>query len=146
MALRGACLLLCLVSLAHISVQQNGKGRQKPAASKKGNRGLSMIGTVPTASFGAVVDVYALSGFLRTDGVNLKMIEDLKAMIDNISQEVALLKEKQALQTELTISKAIDIPMMLSQMFLFCHESARRVIDYSPLQSNELYSLPQDFV
>lgn len=27
------------------------------------------------------------------------MIEDLKAMIDNISQEVALLKEKQALQT-----------------------------------------------
>lgn len=36
MALRGACLLLCLVSLAHISVQQNGKGRQKPAASKKG--------------------------------------------------------------------------------------------------------------
>lgn len=34
-----------------------------------------------------------------TDGVSLKMIEDLKAMIDNISQEVALLKEKQALQT-----------------------------------------------
>jgi len=27
------------------------------------------------------------------------MIEDLKAVIDNISQEVALLKEKQALQT-----------------------------------------------
>ena len=37
--------------------------------------------------------------FFPTDGVSLKMIEDLKAMIDNISQEVALLKEKQALQT-----------------------------------------------
>ncbi|KFP13358.1 Tetranectin, partial [Egretta garzetta] len=35
----------------------------------------------------------------KKDGVSLKMIEDLKAMIDNISQEVALLKEKQALQT-----------------------------------------------
>ncbi|XP_014816040.1 PREDICTED: tetranectin-like isoform X2 [Calidris pugnax] len=70
MGLRGACLLLllCLLSLAQVSNQQNGKVRQKPAASKK-------------------------------DGVNLKMIEDLKAMIDNISQEVALLKEKQALQT-----------------------------------------------
>ncbi|XP_040402599.1 tetranectin [Cygnus olor] len=68
MVLRGACLLLCLVSLAQVSGQQNGKGRQKPAAAKK-------------------------------DGVSLKMIEDLKAMIDNISQEVALLKEKQALQT-----------------------------------------------
>ncbi|XP_032638376.1 tetranectin [Chelonoidis abingdonii] len=35
----------------------------------------------------------------KKDGVSLKMIEDLKAQIDNISQEVALLKEKQALQT-----------------------------------------------
>ncbi|KAM9164439.1 tetranectin [Pangshura tecta] len=35
----------------------------------------------------------------KKDGVSLKMIEDLKALIDNISQEVALLKEKQALQT-----------------------------------------------
>lgn len=34
-----------------------------------------------------------------TDGVTLKMIEDLRALIDNLSQEVALLKEKQALQT-----------------------------------------------
>ncbi|GAB0184300.1 tetranectin isoform X1 [Grus americana] len=69
MALRGACLLLCLLSLAQVSGQQNSKVRQKPVASKK------------------------------ADGVSLKMIEDLKAMIDNISQEVALLKEKQALQT-----------------------------------------------
>lgn len=36
MALRGACLLLCLLSLAQVSGQQNGKARQKPAASKKG--------------------------------------------------------------------------------------------------------------
>ncbi|NXS57861.1 TETN protein, partial [Brachypteracias leptosomus] len=35
----------------------------------------------------------------KKEVVSLKMIEDLKAMIDNISQEVALLKEKQALQT-----------------------------------------------
>lgn len=40
-----------------------------------------------------------------TDGVSLKMIEDLKAMIDNISQEVALLKEKQALQTGKGLAK-----------------------------------------
>ncbi|XP_019364435.1 PREDICTED: tetranectin [Gavialis gangeticus] len=35
----------------------------------------------------------------KKDGVTLKMIEDLRALIDNLSQEVALLKEKQALQT-----------------------------------------------
>ncbi|XP_074842193.1 tetranectin [Carettochelys insculpta] len=35
----------------------------------------------------------------KKDGVSLKMIEDLKVLIDNLSQEVALLKEKQALQT-----------------------------------------------
>ncbi|OXB83258.1 UNVERIFIED_CONTAM: hypothetical protein H355_002010 [Colinus virginianus] len=125
MALRGACLLLCLVSLAHISVQQNGKGRQKPAASKKGNRGLSMIGTVPTASFGAVVDVYALSGFLQTDGVNLKMIEDLKAMIDNISQEVALLKEKQALQTGTKIHMKCFLAFSESKTY---HEASEHCI------------------
>lgn len=33
------------------------------------------------------------------DIVSLKMIEDLKEQLENISQEVALLKEKQALQT-----------------------------------------------
>lgn len=44
-------------------------------------------------------NIAALSLISSTDGVSLKMIEDLKAMIDNISQEVALLKEKQALQT-----------------------------------------------
>lgn len=44
-------------------------------------------------------NICALSLISPTDGVSLKMIEDLKAMIDNISQEVALLKEKQALQT-----------------------------------------------
>lgn len=44
-------------------------------------------------------NICALSLISSTDGVSLKMIEDLKAMIDNISQEVALLKEKQALQT-----------------------------------------------
>lgn len=44
-------------------------------------------------------NICALSLTSPTDGVSLKMIEDLKAMIDNISQEVALLKEKQALQT-----------------------------------------------
>jgi len=43
--------------------------------------------------------LYAPPLISPTDGVSLKMIEDLKAMIDNISQEVALLKEKQALQT-----------------------------------------------
>lgn len=39
MALRAAgllLLLLCLLSLAQLSEQQNGKARQKPAASKKG--------------------------------------------------------------------------------------------------------------
>ena len=36
MVLRGACLLLCLLALAHISSQQNGKVRPKPVASKKG--------------------------------------------------------------------------------------------------------------
>lgn len=40
MVLRGACLLLCLVSLAQVSGQQNGKGRQKPAAAKKGEQRL----------------------------------------------------------------------------------------------------------
>ncbi|XP_003228303.3 tetranectin [Anolis carolinensis] len=35
----------------------------------------------------------------RRDAVSLKMVEDLKEQLDNISQEVALLKEKQALQT-----------------------------------------------
>ncbi|XP_054847398.1 tetranectin [Eublepharis macularius] len=35
----------------------------------------------------------------KKDVVSLKMIEDLKEQLDNISQEVALLKEKQALQT-----------------------------------------------
>ncbi|XP_067417707.1 tetranectin [Emydura macquarii macquarii] len=35
----------------------------------------------------------------KKDVVSLKMIEDLKAMIETLSQEVALLKEKQALQT-----------------------------------------------
>lgn len=44
-------------------------------------------------------NICALSLIPPADGVSLKMIEDLKAMIDNISQEVALLKEKQALQT-----------------------------------------------
>jgi len=43
--------------------------------------------------------LYAPPLISPTDGVSLKMIEDLKAVIDNISQEVALLKEKQALQT-----------------------------------------------
>lgn len=41
MALRAAgllLLLLCLLSLAQLSEQQNGKARQKPAASKKGKR------------------------------------------------------------------------------------------------------------
>lgn len=47
---------------------------------------------------------------------------------------------------QLPICRAIDISMILSQMFIFRHESARRLIDYAPLQSNELYSLPQAFV
>ncbi|KAJ6662001.1 hypothetical protein lerEdw1_012848 [Lerista edwardsae] len=36
---------------------------------------------------------------METYAVNLKMIEDLKEQLENLSQEVALLKEKQALQT-----------------------------------------------
>ncbi|KAJ7322592.1 hypothetical protein JRQ81_018879 [Phrynocephalus forsythii] len=35
----------------------------------------------------------------RRDVVSVKMIEDLKEQLDNLSQEVTLLKEKQALQT-----------------------------------------------
>ncbi|XP_010565253.1 PREDICTED: tetranectin isoform X1 [Haliaeetus leucocephalus] len=62
-------------------------------------QGLLMIGTASAASLGPATVVYALPLISATDGVSLKMIEDLKAMIDNISQEVALLKEKQALQT-----------------------------------------------
>lgn len=64
-----------------------------------------MIGTASAASPGDAADVYALPLFSPADGVSLKMIEDLKAMIDNISQEVALLKEKQALQTGKGLTK-----------------------------------------
>lgn len=46
-----------------------------------------------------MINIYVPPLISPPDGVSLKMIEDLKAMIDNISQEVALLKEKQALQT-----------------------------------------------
>lgn len=63
------------------------------------NGGFLIIGTASAASLGDAVDVHAPPLISPTDGVSLKMIEDLKAMIDNISQEVALLKEKQALQT-----------------------------------------------
>lgn len=63
------------------------------------NGGVLIIGTASAASLGDAVDVHAPPLISPTDGVSLKMIEDLKAMIDNISQEVALLKEKQALQT-----------------------------------------------
>lgn len=42
---------------------------------------------------------------------------------------------------ELPISKAIDISMTLSQMFIPLHESAGWVIDYFALQSNAVYSL-----
>lgn len=41
---------------------------------------------------------------------------------------------------ELPISKAIDISMTLSQMFIPLHESAGWVIDYFALQSNAVYS------
>lgn len=58
-----------------------------------------MIGTASAASSRDMADVHAPPLPSPTDSVSLKMIEDLKAMIDNISQEVALLKEKQALQT-----------------------------------------------
>ncbi|RMC05329.1 hypothetical protein DUI87_18518 [Hirundo rustica rustica] len=74
MALRAACLLLCLLSLAQVSGQQDAKAGKNRRLPRK---------TLP----------------MPGDVVSLKMIEDLKAMIDNISQEVALLKEKQALQT-----------------------------------------------
>lgn len=61
MALRAACLLLCLLSLAQVSGQQNGKARQKPAATKKGKgqqqlpckEDLQGLGGLPSAhSFG----------------------------------------------------------------------------------------------
>lgn len=48
-----------------------------------------------------------------TDGVSLQMIEDLKAMIDNISQEVALLKEKQALQTGKALTAVSTLRLLL---------------------------------
>lgn len=64
-----------------------------------------MIGTALAASLGDTANVYAPPFVPPTDGVSLKMIEDLKAMIDNISQEVALLKEKQALQTGKGLAK-----------------------------------------
>ncbi|XP_068008913.1 tetranectin [Melanerpes formicivorus] len=72
MAPRGACLLLCLL-LCLLSLAHISSQQNGKAKQK------------PAAP--------------KKDGVSLKMIEDLKAMIDNISQEVALLKEKQALQT-----------------------------------------------
>lgn len=76
--------------------------RLSPRAEKQG---VLMIGMTSAASLGDAVDVYAPPLVSPTDGVNLKMIEDLKAMIDNISQEVALLKEKQALQTGKGLAK-----------------------------------------
>ena len=76
-----------------------------------------MIRTALAASPGDATNVYAPPLISPTDGVSLKMIEDLKAMIDNISQEVALLKEKQALQTGKELAEE-DIAFSLREELL----------------------------
>ncbi|XP_029448493.1 tetranectin [Rhinatrema bivittatum] len=69
MAFRGACLILCILSLVQITVQQsNSKLKLKQANSKK-------------------------------DVVTMQIIEDMKKQINDILQDVNLLKEQQALQT-----------------------------------------------
>lgn len=80
-----------------------------------------MIGTASAASLGPATNVYAPPLISPTDGVSLKMIEDLKAMIDNISQEVALLKEKQALQTGKGLAEedtafALRVELLIKQL------------------------------
>ncbi|XP_062980338.1 tetranectin [Elgaria multicarinata webbii] len=50
----------------------------------------------------------------RRDVVSLKMIEDLKEQLDNISQEVVLLKEKQALQTVCLKGTKINLKCFLA--------------------------------
>lgn len=85
------------------------------------NQGLLMIGKASAASLGPATDVYAPPLISPTDGVSLKMIEDLKAMIDNISQEVALLKEKQALQTGKGLAEedtafALRVELLIKQL------------------------------
>uniref|UniRef100_A0A8C4VRD5 C-type lectin domain family 3 member B n=1 Tax=Gopherus evgoodei TaxID=1825980 RepID=A0A8C4VRD5_9SAUR len=63
------------------------------------NGSLSIDKTISGALLNTVTVSKILSSPKNLYGVSLKMIEELKAQIDNISQEVALLKEKQALQT-----------------------------------------------
>ncbi|KAM5293174.1 tetranectin [Ctenodactylus gundi] len=69
MALRGPCLLLGLLSLLTQATAEAPTPKAKKAAGAK------------------------------KDIVNLKMFEELKSKVDSLSQEVALLKEQQALQT-----------------------------------------------
>ncbi|XP_030045856.1 tetranectin-like [Microcaecilia unicolor] len=69
MAFRSACLILCLLNLAQITIQQsNSKPRQKPTNSKK-------------------------------DVVTMQIIDEIKKQINDIAHDVNLLKEQQALQT-----------------------------------------------
>ncbi|XP_078531890.1 tetranectin [Lissotriton helveticus] len=63
-----AGLVLCLFCLAHITVQQESKRKDRQGNGKK-------------------------------DGASLQMIEDVKKQIENIWQELTILKEQQALQT-----------------------------------------------
>uniref|UniRef100_A0A8D0DPJ9 C-type lectin domain family 3 member B n=1 Tax=Salvator merianae TaxID=96440 RepID=A0A8D0DPJ9_SALMN len=50
----------------------------------------------------------------RKDIVSLKVIEDIKEQLDNLSQEVALLKEKQALQTVCLKGTKINLKCFLA--------------------------------
>lgn len=69
MALWGTCLLLCLVSLLN-----------------------QVTAEPPTPKVKKTANV-------KKDVVTPKMFEELKSQLDNLAQEVALLKEQQALQT-----------------------------------------------
>lgn len=87
------CLLLLL--LVHDTFQQSSSKKRSSKNNKKGKRGFQLDPQNQTYA-----DIYQnLFIFFTSDSANSAAIELLKEQISNITQELNLLKEQQALHT-----------------------------------------------
>ncbi|XP_060539535.1 tetranectin isoform X2 [Pantherophis guttatus] len=75
----------------------------------------------------------------RKDAVSLRMIEDFKEQLENLSQEVALLKEKQALQTVCLKGTKINLKCVLA----FSHAKTYHEANEDCISQGGTLSTPQ---